>query len=83
MNSTLDITILEKQRNQIRDQFATIGDLRPGSLNSFYRKCGRPNCRCAREGDPGHGPRWSLTRKVGGTTVIRAVRPDAVEQTRN
>ena len=24
-----------------------------------------------------------MTRKVGGTTVIRAVRPDAVEQTRN
>ena len=36
-----------------------------GSLVTRYRRCGRANCRCAREGDPGHGPAYYLMVSVG------------------
>ena len=71
---------LEDRRAQLLQELAGIGDLRPGSLVSRYRKCGKPNCRCAQEGDPGHGPSWSFTRHVDGKTVTRILKPDDVER---
>ena len=59
-----------------------IGDLRAGSLKPRYRKCGKPTCHCAREGDPGHGPQWSVSRLVKGKMHSRAVPVEALEQTR-
>ncbi|MDR0594300.1 MAG: hypothetical protein LBG60_13845 [Bifidobacteriaceae bacterium] len=38
----------------------------PGSLHRNYRRCGKPNCRCAQDGDPGHGPRHVLVRYEAG-----------------
>ena len=73
---------LKRRRDEIRDELAGIGDLRPGSLVGRYRKCGKPNCHCAREEDGGHGPSWSLTRGVGGRTVTRIIPPTAVARTR-
>lgn len=80
MRTTLDPERLEKRRNEIRTELASIGDLRPGSLMPRYRKCGKPNCHCATE-EKGHGPSWSLTRQVGGKTVTRIIPPSAVAQT--
>lgn len=37
-----------------------------------YRKCGKPGCHCAREGDRGHGPNLALTAKVSGRSPTRA-----------
>ena len=71
-----------RRRDEIRKALADIGDLRPGSLKSRYRKCGKPNCRCTREGDPGHGPHWSLSRLVKGRMHSRAIPADALEETR-
>lgn len=82
MPTTLDPGKLEKRRDQIRGQIASVGDLRPGSLVGRYRKCGKPNCHCATETSGGHGPSWSLTRQVGGKTVTRIIPPSAVPQTR-
>ena len=59
---------LLKQRTALWEALASIGDFRPGTLQSRYRKCGKPNCHCARHGDPGHGPKWVLTRPVDGKT---------------
>lgn len=47
------------------------GDFRPGSISATCRKCGKPNYACAREGHPGHGPRWLWTRSAGGRTRTR------------
>ena len=76
-----DPEALKKRRNEIREELASIGDLRPGSLVSRYRKCGKPNCHCAEEEGGGHGPSWSLTRKVDGKTVTKIIPPGAVSQT--
>lgn len=57
--------------------------MRPGSLVQRYRKCGKPNCHCAKRGAQGHGPDWILTREVNGKTVTRAVPGgSAIQQTR-
>jgi hypothetical protein len=67
------IQALEQQRARLRDQLASIGDLRPGSLVGRYRRCGKPGCHCAQAGAVGHGPSWSLTRAVRGKTVTQVI----------
>jgi hypothetical protein len=62
---------LEQQRAQLYARLAAAGDFRPGSINATYRRCGKPNCACARPGHPGHGPRWLWTRSAGGRTRTR------------
>jgi len=62
---------LEQQRAELFARLAATGDLRPGSVNATYRRCGKPNCACARPGHPGHGPRWLWTRSAGGRTRTR------------
>ncbi len=77
------ITTWEKRRAALCAQLAAVGEMRPGSLVARYRRCGKPACHCARPGDPGHGPCWSLTRARAGTTVTRVVPAGpAVDQTR-
>ena len=41
----------------------------------MFRKCGKPDCHCARPGDRGHGPQWNWTRWAGGKTVTAHPRP--------
>jgi hypothetical protein len=62
---------LEQQRARLYARLAATGDFRPGSINPTYRRCGKPNCACARPGHPGHGPRWLWTRSAGGKTRTR------------
>ena len=82
MLSDMDLKGLEARREAIRRELAAIGDLRPGSLFKRYRKCGKPGCHCAREGDPGHGPNWVLTSRVNGRPLTRAIPREAVARTR-
>ena len=54
---------------------AKLPDLRAilrGSLVTRYRRCGRPGCHCAAEGDRGHGPAYYLmvTTSPGETVQI-------------
>jgi Family of unknown function (DUF6788) len=73
---------LEQQRARLYSRLAATGDFRPGSINATYRKCGKPNCACAREGHPGHGPRWLWTRSWGGRTRTRQLAPAEVGKVR-
>ena len=76
-----ELSELRRRRRTIQDQLAALGDLRPGSLTPRYRKCGKSTCHCAAQGDPGHGPSWSLTWAVEGKTRTRIIPTEAVEQT--
>jgi hypothetical protein len=49
-------------------QFLGLGDFRPGSLSASPRRCGKPNCQCARPGGTGHA-QFRLLRKVKGQSV--------------
>ena len=73
---------LEEQRARLYAQLAATGDFRPGSINVTYRRCGKPNCACAQEGHPGHGPRYLLTRSEGGKTRTRQLKGPEVEKVR-
>ena len=73
---------LEQQRAELYGRLASTGDFRPGSVNPTYRRCGKPNCACAREGHPGHGPRWLWTRSSGGRTRSRQLAPAEVDKVR-
>ncbi len=73
---------LESQRNAVLQQITQIGDLRPGNLSAFHRKCYKPNCHCAKPGDAGHSS-WQLTRKDENQKTIRHSIPKrSLEETR-
>ncbi len=79
---SIPLSELETQREHLKRQLSGLGDLRPGSLVERYRKCGKPNCHCARPDDAGHGPSWSLTHDVKGRTATRVIPESFVPQTR-
>ena len=66
------LTDLEAKRFSILQQFLGLGDLRPGSISAVVRRCGKPNCHCAKPGDPGHDPQLRLVRKVNGKSVAES-----------
>ena len=59
---------LEGERTRLFEDLSELGDFRSGSSTSVMRRCGKPNCRCARPQYAGHGPDFRLTYKVHGKT---------------
>lgn len=82
MNASASLPALLRQRAQLHQDLAQIGDFWQGSLSSQYRKCGKKGCHCARPGDPGHGPSWILVRSVASKPKSQSIPAAAVEQTR-
>ncbi len=82
MSHTANYNDLLQRRDALCQSLANLGELRPGSLKSRYRKCGKPNCHCAQPGDPGHGPNWFLSRLVKGKMHTRAIPVEALARTR-
>jgi hypothetical protein len=70
-----DLAWLERRRAELLGLIGQVGDFRRGALNAVWRKCGKPNCACARPGHRGHGPQWNLTRRIGGKTVNVRLKP--------
>lgn len=60
-------------RNHLLQELSQLGDFQPGSISSVHRRCGKPNCHCARPNDPGHGPHRRLTQKIAGKTVTQTL----------
>ena len=73
---------LATRRRALLRELTAIGDFRPGSLISQYRKCGKPTCRCARPDSAGHGPYWLITHRTAGKTRSQAVPAGALERAR-
>ena len=69
MSESLSLSVLEQQRSAILGRILNLGDFRSGSISSITGRCGKPDCRCHKPGQPGHGPNYRLTRKVNGKTV--------------
>ena len=62
---------MERHRAELYARLAGTGDFRPGSVSETWRRCGKPNCACARPDHRGHGPRYLWTRSAGGRTRSR------------
>lgn len=58
-------------RSTLLRQICELGDFQPGSITGAVRRCGKPGCHCAKPSDPGHGPHFQLTQKIGGKTVTQ------------
>jgi hypothetical protein len=69
---SLSLPVLEAKRSGILQQLVALGDLRPGSISAVVRRCGKPNCHCAKPDDPGHDPQLRLVRKVNGKSVAES-----------
>lgn len=79
MSTEQTLQDLTEKRDRLKQEMMQIEEMRQGSLSESYRKCGKCTCHCAREGDPGHGPFYVLTRKddsqktVGKAIPVRFV----------
>jgi hypothetical protein len=74
---------LEAERERLYAQLAGVGDFRRGSVSENWRRCGKPNCACAKPGHRGHGPRLLWTRSDGrGKTAGRQLAAGEVEKVR-
>jgi hypothetical protein len=69
---------LESQRAGLLRALAQTGDMRRGSINEVYRRCGKGNCACADPAHPGHGPFYAYTTKLKGKTKTLQLRPGAL-----
>jgi len=62
---------LVDDRSALLRRISELGDFQPGSITSVIRRCGKPGCHCAKREDPGHGPHFQLTQKIGGITATQ------------
>ena len=69
---------LLEQRKSLLKELAKVGNFRRGTISINYRKCGKKNCVCAKEGHPGHGPQflWSSTIKGKSHTKQLKIGPE-------
>ena len=75
---TRSLEELEAQRAALLRELAQTGDMRRGSINEVYRRCGKDNCACVDPAHPGHGPFYAYTTKVAGKTKTLQLRPGAL-----
>lgn len=67
-----EASLLRQRKHKVLRQLQLPDDLLPGSLTQTHRRCGRPTCHCAAEGDPGH-PIWFLTFMSGGKRRVERI----------
>lgn len=72
-----DLEALREERGRLFRKLAEVGDFRRGSVAENYRRCGKPNCRCARPEHHGHGPQYLLMTKVEGKSQAKNLKPGA------
>jgi len=67
----------QRRRRALRAQLRALSfaPLMRGSLVERLRRCGRPNCACARDPGKRHGGKF-LTVQLDGRTHARHVRPE-------
>ena len=73
---------LERHRAELYARLAGTGDFRPGSVSETWRRCGKPNCACARPDHRGHGPRYLWTHSAGGRTRSRQLAAAELDKVR-
>lgn len=64
---------LEQRQKDLYQQLASLGEFRRGTLSVNYRRCGKPNCACARPGHPGHGPQYLWNATIEGKSRAKNV----------
>ena len=68
-----DIEKMEQARAELYRKLSEVGDFRRGIISLNYRKCGKSNCACAREGHPGH-PQYLWNTTIKGKSYAKSIR---------
>jgi len=71
------LSALESSRASLLRQISQLGDMRPGTVTTVFRRCGKPTCHCAQPNDPGHGPHFQFTCKQEGKTITQMLSSSA------
>ena len=69
-----DLGIVEAKKRKLLDELISLGDFRRGSVSVNYRKCGKANCECSREGHVGHGPQYLWNATIKGRSRAKNLR---------
>lgn len=69
------IRTIEAQIEKIKQDLASLGDLRPGSLSKQYNVCGNPKCRCKADPPRKHGPYYQLSFTRKGRSRTKFIKP--------
>lgn len=64
----------EQKRAGLIDSLKELGNFRRGTITANYRKCGKPNCACARPGHPGHGPQYLWSATIKGKSYAKNIK---------
>jgi hypothetical protein len=67
-------------RERLLAKLPDMREILRGSLVTRYRRCGRPGCHCAAEGDPGHGPAYYLMVTTGPGETVQIYVPARVKR---
>lgn len=62
---------LQHERELILQEIRGLGTFRRGTVSATYRKCGKAQCWCAKEGEKGHGPQYLWNGTAGGKSYAR------------
>ena len=62
---------LVQKREDLYKQLQETGDFRRGTISATFRKCGKKNCACAKDGHPGHGPLYLWNATIGGKSYAK------------
>lgn len=71
---TNKIEELQNKRKTLFTRLTKVGDFRRGTISVNYRKCGKAQCWCAKEGSRGHGPQYIWSTKVNNKSVSKNLR---------
>jgi hypothetical protein len=75
MKTDRTIQAIEKRIQNLKNQLAALGPLRPGSLSRQYHVCRKPGCRCQNPDKPQrHGPYYHLDYVHHGKKTTRFIR---------
>ena len=72
MRQTIDA--LQKKRDKLLNELHNIEEFRRGTISVNYRKCGKSQCWCSREGAKGHGPQYLWSATIGGKSVAKSLK---------
>lgn len=70
----MQVKKMQKKIDAIKAKLQLIGDMRPGSLNRQFTKCGRAGCRCQDPKNPKlHGPYNQLSYVHQGKSTTQFI----------
>ncbi len=65
---------LQTKRNELLEQLKNLDEFRRGTISVIYRKCGKSQCWCAKEGVRGHGPQYLWNATIKRKSVAKNLR---------